>query len=670
MLDVDAIKKGMPPLQRHAWPPVQPFNRLPVEFRDFLAMDRRRQGEALELARRDPEVHGRTLHSYLDVVSAYIFGYEDSPCHGKLDDELEARLLAAKLVLERELFDHWLRPLPVPADLGDQHRAYRYLIELSQNNTSLAHPLFSYLKTTAGPQALRIFLRNEATRNEVVDDEVAMLLAGLQGPMKLAIASNLWDECGRGRLETFHTYWLRRLLDKTADWDGIRRYRREERPWFTQITTNVFNIFLTRPGVRLMAYGWFLINESWVAPHFADILAGLERIGVNDDDIAIYFKAHQTIDPIHTRELSGALAIQDPPLTAAQIALVVGGAHAAVAATTAQYDRMLGYLRELDGNVHAPDPRIDVTPPRRQARSRAEPAEAVASAISHHGELLQGAFEDGPGEPVRALVTLARPSLRAVARFAPARNAPLTVTPAWKSKAARAARFALASAGADDYGGHLELSDEIPLGYGLGSSTSDVVATIRAVLKALGDAVHPATIARLAVEAEGASDSIMFEDRTVLFAQRKGYIVEDLGPAWLPVTVLGFNTDPSGQGISTLELQLPTYSWQEVQMFRPLLGLLRAAVANRSVAYLGRVATASARINQRHLPKPRFDELERIVESSGAAGIQIAHSGTVAGLMFDADADDLEPRLDAAARRLAELDFGTTWRFTTGVMER
>jgi hypothetical protein len=351
MLDVEAIKNTMPALQRHAWPPVNAFERIPDGFRDFIMLEPARQVAVLEQVRNDDEEYGRTLHSYLDVVSSYVFGYEDSACYGRLDDELETRLHAAKILLERELLERWLRAAPVPEHIVDQRQAHDYLIELSRDNASLVHPLFGYLRTTAGPKALQVFLRNEATRNEVVDDEVAMLLAGLQGPMKLAIASNLWDECGRGRLESFHTYWLRRLIEKTDDWEGLRRYRRTERPWFTQITTNVFNIFLTRPGVRLMAYGWFLINESWVEPHFADILAGLARVGIDDDDIAIYFKAHRTIDPMHTAELSGALAVQHPPLAARQVALVLGGAHAAVAATTAQYDRMLGYLRALDGEA-------------------------------------------------------------------------------------------------------------------------------------------------------------------------------------------------------------------------------------------------------------------------------------------------------------------------------
>lgn len=348
MLDVDAIKRSMPPLQQQPWPPLNPFEQLSAEFRALLAMSPPQQAAHLASLRGDRARHSRTLHGALDVISGYIFGYEDSPCCGRLDDELEAQLQAVKIVLERELLDHWLPTKPVPAGLTDQVQAHDYLVALAADNSSLSHPLFRYIAEEAGEPALQIFLRNEATRNEVVDDEVAMLLAGLQGPMKLAIASNLWDECGRGRLESFHTYWLRRLLDKRKDWEGLRHYRRAERPWFTQITTNVFNIFLTRPGVRLMAYGWFLINESWVAPHFDDILAGLARVGVNDDDIAIYFKAHRTIDPMHTKELSGAMAIQSPPLSPQQIALVVSGAHAAVAATTAQYDRMLGYLRALD----------------------------------------------------------------------------------------------------------------------------------------------------------------------------------------------------------------------------------------------------------------------------------------------------------------------------------
>lgn len=297
---------------------------------------------------RDPdvEVHGETLHQFLDVISAYIFGYDDSPCVGKLDDALESQLLCAKIQFERELLDHWL-PVVAEPDIASQGEAASYIRHLALDNPARSHRLFDFIESEATVDALRIFLRTEAMRNEVVDDEVALCVAGLQGPMKLAIVSNLWDECGRGRLDNFHTYWLRRLLDVTDDWQGLRRYRTQERPWFAQITTNVFNVFLSRPGLRLCGYGWFAMNESWVAPHFEKIVRGLTRTGLYNSEVGVYFDAHIRIDPVHTSELLGALEVQEAQLSKQQVRAILRGAHAALAATCAQYDRMHRYLQGI-----------------------------------------------------------------------------------------------------------------------------------------------------------------------------------------------------------------------------------------------------------------------------------------------------------------------------------
>jgi hypothetical protein len=337
------------PLQNRFWPAVPPFRGLSPDFSAFLELGLDRQAEWLAGLRNDVDTHSARLHEFLSVVSAYLFGYPDSPLFRQVDDKREAQILTAKLSLERELLDYWLTVEDVPESLG-QEDAAAYLESLSKDNPSLTHPLFDYIQHAADRAALSTFLRNEVTRNEVVDDEVGMVLVGLQGPMKLAIASNLWDECGRGKLENFHTYWLRRLLEQTEDWEALLDYR-NRRPWITQITTNTFNALLTRPGMRLMSYGWFLINESWVAPHFIRILDGMRRVGLSHEDIEIYFTAHVTIDPRHTDELTGALRAQRPMLSRLETAQVVRGAHLAIAASTAQYDRMLAYLNHItDGH--------------------------------------------------------------------------------------------------------------------------------------------------------------------------------------------------------------------------------------------------------------------------------------------------------------------------------
>jgi hypothetical protein len=326
------------------WPPVPPFTRLHPELVGFIELSDDQQREFLAAIRHDAETHGSTLHCFLSEVNAYLFGYRDSPCAAGPDDRLEVGLHRAKVVLERELVDHWLRPAPVPSGLSAQEDAAAYLAGLTAANPGIDHELFDVVARRASRAGVERFLACELIRNEVVDDEVAMLVVGLQDRMKAAAAGNLWDECGHGRPRHFHTFWLRRLLDRLGGWDALAAYRMSGHPWFARVTSNVNAMLLSRPAYGLMAYGCFVTFESWVDAHFRQILRGMERVGLDDPDVRVYFTAHVAIDPLHTRQLLSGLRLQRPRLSPEQVALVVRGAHVGVAAGVAQFDRMARYL--------------------------------------------------------------------------------------------------------------------------------------------------------------------------------------------------------------------------------------------------------------------------------------------------------------------------------------
>jgi len=57
-----------------------------------------------------------------------------------------------------------------------------------------------------------------------------------------------------------------------AGWETLAAYR-QTAPWFTRIGSNIFNVLLRRPAYTYRKYGYFLITESWVASHFAHLLA-------------------------------------------------------------------------------------------------------------------------------------------------------------------------------------------------------------------------------------------------------------------------------------------------------------------------------------------------------------------------------------------------------------
>lgn len=334
-------------LQLRYWPPVHAFSGLDAGLADFVTMARDEQKRFLASRRHDADLAGETLHRYLADIYSYALGYRDGACATGSDDALEIDLQRAKIALERELLDNWLRPPALPSGIETAEEAVSYLDALVTENPGVEHEFFRFLEEEASREAMETFLQCEVVRNEVVDDEVAMLVVGLQGKLKAVVAANLWDECGHGKLRQFHTFWLRRLLSATDGWERVLDYRANAQPWFSRITSNVNAMLLSRPPYSLMAYGCFLLFESWVAPHFARVLRGMDRLGMSSHHVRIYFEAHVRIDPMHSRELLDGILQQTPPLQPGELGQIVLGAHLAVAAGTTQYDRMLPYLASM-----------------------------------------------------------------------------------------------------------------------------------------------------------------------------------------------------------------------------------------------------------------------------------------------------------------------------------
>ncbi len=266
-------------------------------------------------------------------------------------------------------------------------------------------------------------------------------------------------------------------------------------------------------------------------------------------------------------------------------------------------------------------------------------------AIAHHGELLQGVFEDDHGRLHRGLVTLPLDSLRSTANLVLEEGGHLTVEPRGRVKALRAAQLAAEHLGYPALGGRLSIESDIPMGHGYGSSTADVIASIRAVAAAVGMRLLPAISSRLAVAAETASDAIAFESEALLFAQREGVVLEHFGGSLPPFVLIGFKADANA-GIDTLELAPARYSGEEIQLFRVLRGMVARSVRYQDARLLGRAATMSARVSQRHLPKPHFDFVIGLADHHQACGIQVAHSGSLFGLLLDAQSASLGTDID------------------------
>jgi len=285
----------------------------------------------------------------------------------------------------------------------------------------------------------------------------------------------------------------------------------------------------------------------------------------------------------------------------------------------------------------------------------------TASAPIHHGEIVQGSFRVD-GRIHRGLVTLPCPLYRSQAKFVPESSGPVRVRPAWREKARRAAELTVLEISPDS-GGCLDVDSDVPLCRGLGSSTSDVLAAIWAVADSFGLALPREVVARLAVKAEKASDSLMFDQTVVLFAHREGELIEDFGVGLPPLHVLGFG---AGGPVDTLNYKPARYTEREIGRFDELRSMLRQAIADQDTALIGEVATTSTWINQQHLPIAHLEEVCAAAAEVGAAGVQTAHSGDIGGILFDRHIPDLDDRVELAQKLLQGLGHNDQWRFNAG----
>ncbi len=180
--------------------------------------------------------------------------------------------------------------------------------------------------------------------------------------------------------------------------------------------------------------------------------------------------------------------------------------------------------------------------------------------------------------------------------------------------------------------GKLRVDSEIPRGKGLASSTADLVATYRAIAHAheLPDDLD--VLEKLLRDIEP-SDGVMHEG-IVAYAHRDVRLLERLGP----VPPLALIAVDEGGEVETLAHndRAPSYSAREIEEFAQLLSRLRQGVQRGDVESIGAVATRSAEVNQRVLPKRSLGVMIDIAAAVDAAGVVVARSGTCLAILVDA----------------------------------
>lgn len=178
----------------------------------------------------------------------------------------------------------------------------------------------------------------------------------------------------------------------------------------------------------------------------------------------------------------------------------------------------------------------------------------------------------------------------------------------------------------------------IPVAKGMASSTADIAATAVATAACLGIHFDEDTLARLCVALEP-TDSTLFRQLS-LFDHRYGQH-RSLCPGQPDCDLLLLESPLTLRTADYHRLPRLSVLQQNAGQLDAAWLMLRQACQDNDPRRLGEAATISAIASQTLLPKPGFDALLRLVDEHGLFGINVAHSGSVVGLMFDAQRHDM-----------------------------
>ncbi|RVQ48044.1 hypothetical protein [Sinorhizobium meliloti] len=284
-----------------------------------------------------------------------------------------------------------------------------------------------------------------------------------------------------------------------------------------------------------------------------------------------------------------------------------------------------------------------------QLRIASEEAQGVCCGT--FGELLQGQLPIGSLSGDSHFLVTMPIAVFARAHFMPiAGTRSVTVYPPHKVKAKRLAENLLTALGAS--GGILFLKSELPEGKGLASSSADLVATARSIACCFKRSIPTTLIEKLMVEIEP-SDGVLYPG-VVAYQQRAGRLISFLGQI-PPLAIVGVD---EGGTVETVDYdqRRGEISANHRTQYQNLLDRTQIAIAQGDTATIGAVATSSALLHQERAPKKHLDSMLKASAETGALGVIVAHSGTMAGILVDRMAPDFPQKLQSVVDCVSSID--------------
>ena len=183
----------------------------------------------------------------------------------------------------------------------------------------------------------------------------------------------------------------------------------------------------------------------------------------------------------------------------------------------------------------------------------------------------------------------------------------------------------------------LDLKSNIPIGKGMASSTADIGATIKATLSILNKKLNDEEISLIASEIEPTDSIILYKNSIFnpINGSVKKYLSSfDNGRVIIlePKEILETKIIRSNPNYLNIKLE-------NKSIIKKSFNLLEKGLKNNDLKLIGEACTLSSLANENIHKKPYLNEIIEISESMNAYGVNIAHSGTVIGILIDKNMD-------------------------------
>lgn len=184
----------------------------------------------------------------------------------------------------------------------------------------------------------------------------------------------------------------------------------------------------------------------------------------------------------------------------------------------------------------------------------------------------------------------------------------------------------------------LQIDSDIPVSKGMASSTADIGATIKATLTLINKSLSDEEIAKLAAKIEP-TDSI-YLDKNSIFNPITGEVIKPLGNVKNARVII---LEPQ-KTLSTKRIRsIPDYEERKISnkgVIKEAFNLLEQGITKNDLDLIGRASTLSSLANENIHKKHQLNKIIEISNSYGAYGVNVAHSGTVVGIIIDKDMNE------------------------------